>query len=123
VTQYRVGDRVLKGAKTPCVISDVTTTENGLRYWVSYYQYETCNPITEPLIGGGSSGSWGPDDFSAVTDPLMILRCELTDTHRKVKALEGELKAAKRRFDMLQGALKIISDAQAVVAKPSKSDA
>lgn len=61
--------------------------------------------ITKPFIGGGSCWSVGFAELKPITEPVMLLRVELTDATNDIKRLRQEMKLAKRREARLRFAL------------------
>lgn len=113
-------DPLIEGAyaaKVGCVvrIGEVCETGIGPRCWVHYVQARSDGDV----IGGGSSGTWGREAISAITDPRDVL-IAFADHARRMKAqAEQDAVNADKLYASAKLALNAMKLAAEIAANPS----
>lgn len=105
--------------KGDCVvrIGDICDTDIGPRCWIHYVQVRSDGDV----IGGGSSGTWGREGISVVTDPRDVL-IAFADHARRMKAqAEQDAVNADRLYASAKLALNAMKLAAEIAANPSTS--
>lgn len=82
-------------------------------YGILYTQGTDMMPCRKPfVISGGASFSWSEKSFTPITNPILLLRLELTKQNKIVKDAEYQIGIAKKRIESLNYSLEtIIPDA------------
>lgn len=108
--QWSVGRYLMKG---DIVVRIEAEPEPG-RYGIEYMQRYCGARATDPFSCGGHCWCVGGDELAPITDPVVILRCLLTDASRKKKAAEAVIEHEQRQIDWASFALSAIDVARQV---------
>jgi len=103
-----------KGDGTLVHIGSIEETKEGKKWaYIDYVQVCTDGRV----IGGGSSGSWGENEFFPIISPIHFLAAQVAECQKRGKEAEYNARKAKEEESILLAAMDALKSAQTIMTQ------